>query len=410
MKSFNKIIGLLILIIIAVAIFSNLALHYEKSERGRPYLVEVSRIEREIKEKGFSETDFSNYHYVTGVFVFEGDDGFYNSGSDYVIREINGKIYRFDYTSETKNEKSTFIVLNGTLFIMAVLLIGSGLYVRNKIILPFEQLSNVPYELSKGNLAIPLKENKNRFFGRFIWGVDLLRENMQEQKERELELLKNKKTLLLSLSHDIKTPLSAIKLYSKALSKGLYESKEKQLEIAECINEKADEIEGFVSDIVTASREDFMSFEVNEGEFYLSSLINKISAFYKEKLSLVKTDFTVGEYEDCLLKGDIDRAVEVLQNVIENATKYGDGKTISLYAMEDEGCMLLTVKNSGNTLEEEDINHIFESFWRGANAKNEKGSGLGLYICRQLMQKMNGEIFAEIKEGFTFVTAVFNKA
>lgn len=53
--------------------------------------------------------------------------------------------------------------------------------------------------------------------------------------------------------------------------------------------------------------------------------------------------------------------------------------------------------------------HIFESFWRGTNAENEKGSGLGLYICRELMRKMNGEIFAEIKDGYMGVTAVFGK-
>ncbi len=53
---------------------------------------------------------------------------------------------------------------------------------------------------------------------------------------------------------------------------------------------------------------------------------------------------------------------------------------------------------------------MFNSFWRGTNAAKEKGSGLGLYICRQLMHKMNGEIFAEIKDGFMCVTAVFAKA
>lgn len=105
----------------------------------------------------------------------------------------------------------------------------------------------------------------------------MLRENMEQQKERELNLQREKKMLLLSLSHDIKTPLSAIKLYSKALSKGLYTDKEKQLEIAENINAKADEIEEYVAEIITASREDFLSLDVNMGEFYLSELVTKSS-------------------------------------------------------------------------------------------------------------------------------------
>ena len=319
-------------------------------------------------------------------------------------------MYRFDYTADGSVDKAeTIIVVNVILSIMSVVIIAVMVYIRAKILAPFEKLSDIPYELSKGNLTAPVKEAKNRFFGRFVWGVDMLRENMEQQKERELNLQREKKMLLLSLSHDIKTPLSAIKLYSKALSKGLYTDKEKQLEIAENINAKADEIEGYVAEIITASREDFLSLDVNMGEFYLSELVTKIKLYYTEKLSLIKTDFFVGEYGDCLISGDLDRSVEVVQNIMENAIKYGDGKEISISFSEEEGCILIAVKNSGCTLPDTDLPHIFESFWRGANAENLKGSGLGLYICRQLMHKMNGEVFAQIKGGDMCVTAVFGK-
>lgn len=283
------------------------------------------------------------------------------------------------------------------------------LYVKFAVLAPFEKLTDVPYELSKGNLTAPVKETKNRFFGRFLWGVDMLRENIEQQKTRELELQKEKKMLLLSLSHDIKTPLSAIKLYSKALSKGLYESREKQLEIAESINAKADEIESYVSQIVTASKEDFLSFDVNMGEFYLSELVKNIKGYYAEKLSLIGTDFSVSDYSDCILSGDLDRSVEVVQNVMENAVKYGDGNSISLSFSEEDGCILVIVRNSGCTLADTDLPHVFESFWRGTNAEKIAGSGLGLYISRKLMRKMNGEIFAEIRGGYMYVTAVFAK-
>ena len=319
-------------------------------------------------------------------------------------------MYRFDYTADGSVDKAeTIIVVNVILSIMSVVIIAVMIYIRAKILAPFEKLSDIPYELSKGNLTAPVKEAKNRFFGRFVWGVDMLRENMEQQKERELNLQREKKMLLLSLSHDIKTPLSAIKLYSKALSKGLYTDKEKQLEIAENINAKADEIEGYVAGIITASREDFLSLDVNMGEFYLSELVTKIKLYYTEKLSLIKTDFFVGEYGDCLISGDLDRSVEVVQNIMENAIKYGDGKKISISFSKEEGCILIAVKNSGCTLPDTDLPHIFESFWRGANAENLKGSGLGLYICRQLMHKMNGEVFAQIKDGDMCVTAVFGK-
>ncbi|WP_337404245.1 HAMP domain-containing sensor histidine kinase [Porcipelethomonas sp.] len=410
MKAFNKIFAAVIAMIILIfAVFNLLFASSDNTGSGRPYRVEINRLVFEIEQSGFDSVDMSGCEYVTHIEKYS--DKFYDSDSDYTIREINGVLYRFDYTTDMESDKSSvMLMVNIILGILSAMIIGVLIFIRIKILLPFENLTNVPYELSKGNLTCPIKEDKSRFFGRFIWGVDLLRENMEQQKQRELDLQRDKKMLLLSLSHDIKTPLSAIKLYSKALSKGLYDGREKQIEIAESINTKADEIESYVLQIITASREDFLSLEVEMGEFYLSELISKIKLYYTEKLRLIRTDFFVGSYMDRLLKGDLDRSVEVLQNVMENAIKYGDGKSIDIQISEEDGCLLITVRNSGCTLSENELPHIFESFWRGENAENEKGSGLGLYINRQLMHKMNGEIFAEIKDGFISVSMVFSKA
>ena len=145
------------------------------------------------------------------------------------------------------NKKVVNSIGIGLLAVMTAAVFGVLFYVRSQILRPFERLTNVPYELSRGNLTAPVKENRSRFFGKFLWGIDLLRENIERQKQRELELQKEKKTLLLSLSHDIKTPLSAIKLYSAALSKNLYPDEEKQRIIAESINAKADDLKAGAS-------------------------------------------------------------------------------------------------------------------------------------------------------------------
>ena len=408
MKAFNKIFAAVIGVLAVLFAAANIILSADyDSGSGRPYRVEINRLALQIETDGHA--DISDCKYVTNIEW--NSENFYNTDSDYAIRVINGELYRFDYRTDGGSDRTRLIfTVNVILGVMAVLIISVMLYIKFNILAPFEQLTDVPYELSKGNLTTPVKETKNRFFGRFIWGVDMLRENIEQQKKRELDLQRDKKMLLLSLSHDIKTPLSAIKLYAKALSKGLYENYEKQLEIAESINSKADEIESYVSQIVTASREDFLSFDMNIGEFYLSELVTKIKGYYTEKLLLIGTDFLVSDYSDCLLNGDFDRSIEVLQNIMENAVKYGDGKSISLNFSEEDGCILITVRNSGCTLADTDLPHVFDSFWRGANAEHIAGSGLGLYISRKLMRKMNGEIFVEITDGVMCVTAVFTKA
>lgn len=410
MKAWRRLFAAVAALIAAIFVGANLILHLlNTSESGRPYRIEINRLALQIERNGFKSVDLSQCEFVYNIAEF--GEGFYSSDSDCSIREINGRLYRFDYRVKTNNDNSHIIIaVNIILAVMAAAVFGVLCRLRIKILSPFESLSNVPYELSKGNLTLPVKESKSRFFGKFLWGIDLLRENIERQKQRELKLQKEKKTLLLSLSHDINTPLSAIKLYSEALSKNLYSDAEKQREIAESINRKADEIKGYVTQIITASREDFLSLEVKNGEFYLSELVQNIEAYYREKLTLVKTEFIVGQYKNRLIFGDLDRSIEVLQNVIENAVKYGDGKRVELlFPKEDDG-VLIAVKNSGCTLDKSNLTHIFESFWRGENSGNISGSGLGLYICRQLMHKMNGEIFAETDGEFITVTAVFGIA
>ena len=407
MKAFNKIFSVVAIAVILLFVVVNIILAADRTNGSRQYRVEISRLAREIEANG--SADISECVYVTNIERY--GEKFYSTDSDYVIYEINGELYRFDYNSNGYSNKTYLVeIVNIVLGVIAILFIAVMLYIKHTILVPFERLSSLPYELSKGNLTTPIEEMKPHFFGKFLWGIDVLRENIEQQKQRELEMQKEKKTLLLSLSHDIKTPLSAIKLYSAALSKNLYSDAEKQQKVAESITEKADEIEGYVSQIITASREDFLSLEVDMGEFYLSELIEKITGYYREKLALIKTDFIIGKYKNCLLSGDLSRSVEVMQNIMENALKYGDGRRVELIFPEDDECVQIAITNSGCTLEKDDLPHIFESFWRGANAENIRGSGLGLYICRQLMRKMNGEIFAKIDNDIITVTTVFARA
>ncbi len=401
---FLAVIGLMTVIFIT----ANLLLLQSQPNEDRPYRVEINRLALQIDQNGPDHLDLSQCEYVYHVEPY--GEHFYDSDSDHAIRIIDGALYRFDYSAhKNTTDIRSIVIVDTVLILMSALSFGILLYVRTKILRPFDQLTNIPYELSKGNLTTPVKENKNRYFGKFIWGIDLLREKIEQQKQRELQLQKEKKTLLLSLSHDLKTPLSAIKLYANALSKNLYPDAGKQQSIAEKINTKADEIEEYVSQIIHASREDFMSLDVKMGEFYLSDLVQQINSYYREKLALVKTEFIIGEYNDCLLSGDLDRSVEVMQNIMENALKYGDGTRVELLFPEEDGGVLLAVRNSGCTLDSTDLPHIFESFWRGANAGHIPGSGLGLYICRQLIHKMNGEIFAETSDGWVTVTVVFGR-
>ena len=350
------------------------------------------------------------------------------------VQDKTETIYRIIYT---QTDDRTWILMDialGILFLLSVFLIC---YIGKKIIKPFEQMQSLTEDLAKGNLSVPVKAEKSKFLGRFLWGMDMLRETLESNKEKELALQKEKKTLILSLTHDIRTPLSAIRLYAKALAENLYTTGKRRVEacqgieknvkfsfcsassfslllsnVSPCqgIEKNVKEIEEYVNEITLASREDFLQLSVNPGEVYLSHVIDAIRGLYEEKLHNLHTGFQIASYTDLLLKGDADRLIEVLQNLLENAIKYGDGKCISIDFSEEEDCRLITVRNSGCSLKQEELINLFDSFYRGSNVGSTDGSGLGLYISRQLMQKMDGEVFAEIKEDDFCATVVVRKA
>lgn len=403
MSKFCKIAVFVIILELILILFAN-AFVYKNiaSSSGRMYRVEASRIASKIKAG--ESYDIDDYKTIISVHEYDSKAIVNN---DYVIIEVNGTLYQFEY--ETPGNYNSMVYMNIGFGIMLVMSAIIFIYVNNKILKPFNNMSEVSVELAKGNLSAHVKEDKNKFFGKFLWGIDMLRENLENNKEKELQLQKEKKTLILSISHDIKTPLSAIKLYTKALKNGLYDTKEKQDEALIGIEKNTQDIEKYVSEIVAASKEDFLNLAVNNGEFYLSDVIDKINVYYSEKFASLHTEFVVNNYDNCLLKGDQERLIEVIQNMLENAIKYGDGRRVEIAFDDEEDCKLISVNNSGNSLKKEELPHLFESFYRGSNSENIKGSGLGLYICKSLLRMMDGDIFANISDDIFSIVAVVRK-
>ena len=405
MKAFKRLCIAVISVFLLLTAVCNLFLVGAKNSDEGVYRVEAKRLADEIAETGRLELE--KYPHITGVFKAD-DRELYISDEHYLIVEAGGALYRVEYI--VGNGQRGIAAVNCVLGVLFLLMMSLLHYIRKHIIVPFGRLNDVSQELARGNLAVPIPEEKSRFFGKFTWSVNLLRESVEDSRKKEIAMQRDKKLLLLSLSHDIKTPLSAIKLGAKVLARGLYKDEEKQRAVAESINTRADEIGHFVSEITKAAGEDFMSFEVTPGEVFLSAVITRIEARYAPQLAMSGTELVIQKMEDCILSCDPDRLAECLQNLMENAIKYGDGRRIEISFDKMDGCELITVANTGCTLETKELPQIFESFHRGNNARKVPGNGLGLFICRRLMGLMNGAVYADIREGCFYITLVVKMA
>lgn len=313
---------------------------------------------------------------------------------------------RFDYQRAGSGRQFLFWI-QGALLLMELFVLGVLIYLRSHLVQPFHRMREMTYELSKGNLQGEVKAEKNQYLGKFLWGLNELKDALRVSRKRELELQREKKMLLLSLSHDIKTPLNMIKLYGKVLEDGLYPTDDERMNAYHQIGEKAIQIENFVSEIMKASKEDIVHIEVEKGEFYLKELVQWIETFYGEKCALRKCALTIGEYQNRIFQGDIHRLFEVFENLFINAFKYGDGRSICVSFYEEDYCQLVRVFNTGEPVSEKEFVHLFDSFFRGENTRGQQGNGLGLYICKDIMHKMGGDIFAECEtDGMAFVVVL----
>ena len=424
MKKYDKIIAATFFFCLGIAVFIYFFFRDKGTGEDLSYKVEINEIMQGLEKDGeFSKPDLRGKEHIKEVFFLPVEYGtaeveyetaedvqaFYqnHNGVNMTVQplasgeKIIGYV-RFDYTIG-ENSDVFLWAAEGFLFLVCFFTLAMLLYIRQKILGPFNSLSEMPYELAKGHLSLELKESKSRFFGKFVWGIAMLRDTLKTARSKELKLEKEKKLLLLSISHDIKIPLSAIKLYAKALREGIYESEWQKQDVALQIENKAYEIEEFVKEIVSTASEDIFTIEVENSEFYLKDYIDKVRECYEPECRLVMTDFTIGGYENKLLKGDIDCAFEVMENLMENAFKYGDGKKIAIDFYEEDYCQIIRVYSTGNAVPENEMPHLFDSFYRGSNVNNKEGNGLGLYINRQIMLKMGGDIFAKRKEdGMSF--------
>ena len=272
--------------------------------------------------------------------------------------------------------------------LLALLITGPFIYsyyLNKTIIIPFNELQYFAREVASGNLDSPLHMDKKNIFGAFTESFDLMRNELAVAKQKEYLANQSKKELVASLSHDIKTPVTSIKLTSELLMVIVQEDKIKSK--IETIYENAEHINILVSDLFHSTLEDLGALKISPSEYYSSLLTDLIDkADYKDKVTLT-------QIPDCILWIDSVRIQQIISNIIYNSYKYAD-TDITIKATLNTTYLELTIKDYGPGVSPDELPLLFNKFYRGQNAAQKIGTGLGLYITKQLLNAMEGDIIA----------------
>ena len=164
MRAFKRLCIAVIIVFLLLTVVLNLFLVGAKDHKEGIYRVEAKRLADEIAETG--NYDIEKYPHITGVFKAD-DGGLYISDEHYLIIEAGGTLYRVEYT--VGNGQHSIVIINCVFGALFVLMIGLLYYIRGHIIVPFGRLNDVPQELARGNLAVPIP-GKKPFFRKIHMG------------------------------------------------------------------------------------------------------------------------------------------------------------------------------------------------------------------------------------------------
>lgn len=289
-------------------------------------------------------------------------------------------------TAESKyNTSSLWLV-----YLLAVLCITAVFaYLYVSLVRPFHQLEAFASSIARGNLELPLKEYRGKVFGAFSWAFDNMRLELKKAKEAEAQAVQNNKTMIATISHDIKTPIASIRAYTEGLQAHMDTTYERRERYTKVIMQKCDEVTQLTNDLFLHSLNDMDQLEFHIVPCAIRSLYDECTKAlplqYGERLQLFSYD---GEGS---VLCDQKRFMQALENVLYNAYKYTNG-VIELSMTEEEENFVVCVQDHGGGIADQDLPFVKEKFYRSNAVRDLGGAGLGLYIVDHIMRQMNGEL------------------
>lgn len=285
--------------------------------------------------------------------------------------------------------------------IALLLAVGAALVIERSIVLPVRRLRAAAQRLGAGDLSSRARRLGGGEIGDLGTAFNTMATRIAEREERLTELDRLKSEFVSSVSHELKTPLTTIKLFAHLLQRSDIPEDEK-LDYSKTIAVECDRQIEFVGNLLDVSRIESGNYELRRTRVDVGDLIDSCGRVERPRAQSQGLRLIVDvPAETTLVTADYEALGRVVRGLIDNAIKYTpqDGQ-IEVSARTTDEQVVISVKDTGKGIRESDLTRIFDKFYRGPAeaddaASTAPGVGLGLYLAQHIVAQLGGEIMVE---------------
>lgn len=377
----------------------------------------VVRIGDEISYQGIDDISgivsllpkYGDNKQIEGGLFIDADKPIYLRQKDVTLsNDQTGTLFIITYLDslETGMRK---VIIQLMIMITAVLLMVSGftsLYIYWIFVRPLRLLQEGTERIKEGNLEEDVEILSDDEIGEVCQSFNEMRQKLKESVDDRMRYEKENRELISNISHDLKTPITAIKGYVEGIMDGVADTPEKMSRYIRTIYNKANEMDALINELSLYTKIDNNAIPYNFVKI-------KVSSYFDDCIEDVSVDMEAAgvtfEYEnsctpDTRVVADPEQIRRVIGNIVTNAVKYNSKEErkirIEVKPYEDH-YIYIGIRDNGNGISKEDLPMIFKRMYRTDASRNSStgGSGLGLAIAKRIIEEHGGKIWAESEEG-----------
>ena len=355
-----------------------------------------------LPEYGTKESSSENGVYVGGDIqaLIKQIDFLYpngQEGSAYIVTNVN------DAIPEVREYISNMLVS-----IVLILALTAGImiiWIYRGVAIPLGQMKIATQNIKEGNLDFELEVETDDEIGQLCRDFEEMRLRLKETSSEKVEYDKRSKELISNISHDLKTPITAIKGYVEGIMDGVADTPEKMDRYIRTIYNKANDMDNLINELTLYSKIDANRIPYNFSTISVNDYFDDCAEDLKIDIEArgIKFDYLNYVNRDVKIIADAEQLKRVINNIVSNSAKYMNKSKKQIYLrVKDVGDFVqVEIEDNGKGIGAKELPYIFERFYRTDASRNSAtgGSGIGLSIVKKIIEEHGGKIWATSKEG-----------